>query len=195
MNKKIIPALVAVLAASLVVGTVAFAQDTGNGTGSTTAQSIQVPSPGYPLVGAGIGASTSDQSVFYRIGVGIFDRMNSTANTTQTSGVVSFNNERLQATSIAIGSGAVSGDLLRNSTTVGSFSLNQVSGANRWTGTLTVDGQSYNLYIFNVPGYGMGMGQRLTNIGNSMIRQGQYLKQEGRVIKWHSGRAKMNATT
>jgi hypothetical protein len=162
MNKKITVMPLAAIVVIAIAATVVFAQSN-----TTTAPVI-----GSPLLGSGLAISTTDSTIFRAMGIEIAANNQGTYN-----GALVFASEKLHLTNIAVNGNTVTGDIQRNSTTVGSVSLTPTSEANHWTGTVTLDSKSYNAYVLSTP----------FNFGNGTGEHFGFLKSRGRgmgMMKW-----------
>jgi len=131
-------AAVAIL--GVMMASTVYAQGMGNSTNTMK-----------PMSGIGIAVSSSDSTNFSPIAFAV--------NRNATSGFVSFNHERLGMSDISWSGSTLDATLQRNSTNVGSLSVTQVTNSTKWTGTMTLDGTTYNLYAFGSRfGFGMEMG-------------------------------------
>ncbi len=161
-------AIVAVFLAS-----VAFAQNSTNNTGNST--SVQVPSAGNPLIGKGIAVSTADSTVFRYMSIGVRETTLANSTQTQLTGMMGFAGEKLALSNIAVSGTTVTADIQRNGTTVGSVSLTPATDAGHWTGSVTLDGTTYNAYIFSFQFGLKSMGKHLGQMGQALERDGKMM--------------------
>ncbi len=105
-------------------------------------------------LGKGLAISTSDPKDFstVKLGLGSVVFRNGTVNKTMTSGVMFVDEQKYKVRNITIGEGVLSGKLYLNTTEVGSFSVAESQKGERdvWTGTLELNGKSYNLYVIEL---------------------------------------------
>jgi hypothetical protein len=166
MKKQNVLPLAIIAALALVMATTVFAQSSSN-----TATTI--PSPGNPLVAKGIAISTTGNT-FDPVGLGV------PGDTTLTGKLV-FEQQKYDITAISIASdGSVSATLQQNSVSVGSISLAPASQASHWTGSMTISGQTYNLYLVSAP---FGMGEHMEQMGQNLINSGKWLEHRGHMME------------
>jgi len=106
------------------------------------------------LVGRGFAVSSSDPSDFKLLRVGVA-RVTVTVDDVETTllrGVLNADGDHLRVKDITHDNSSVSGNLYRNDTQVGSISLQSVVKGEHtiWYGTMTLDGASYNVYLFSI---------------------------------------------
>lgn len=68
---------------------------------------------------------------------------------TEDHGVLRFGDERLEIRNVTISDFNVKGDIYRDNVMVGSFDISKKENNEKvWSGTMTLDGQEYKLYLF-----------------------------------------------
>jgi hypothetical protein len=126
--------------ALVLLGTLAIAQTTVKPTIKTIG-----------VLGRGIAVSNTDPSSFKLVKAGIATvRVTLLGEETELKvGVLFLDSERYKLKDIQVGNETASGKIYYNDTQVGSFSLSlAIKGDNEiWYGSLSVNGQSYNVYI------------------------------------------------
>ncbi len=143
MKKEYIVLAIAVVAISAV-----FAQELGS-------QAFPKPKiDRLAVVGKGLAVLSGDPNSFKLVKVGVAG-VNVVLEGEQASllvGVMDLDGERLRIRNITLTNSSVSGNLYRNDTLVGSFNIASVDKGDEtvWYGSMTLDGQSYNLYILSV---------------------------------------------
>ncbi len=148
MKKKLLLVPAAAIAAVVIMAGTAMAQSNPYTDLQTT-----------PVMGSGVAVSSSNSAVFRQINLAIANRNAGTTTTPDYLGVLGFAGERLGITGISVSSsGTVSGTLQRNGATVGSFTMSPVSEDYHLSGTITLDGTTYNAYVFQKVFFGWGRG-------------------------------------
>lgn len=145
--KKI--ATISVLAVFFLAAVV-FAQGLG---GRTLGLKPEITKLG--ILGKGIAVSQNDPSVFKIIKVGLA-KVKVTINNESaeiTTGVLNLDNDLYKIKNIVIANDSASGDVYKNDTKIGAFSVISVlkNGETVWYGTLTIDSTTYNVYVMSVP--------------------------------------------
>lgn len=169
MKKKLLLLPVAAIAAIAILAGTAMAQ-------SNPYTDLQT----MPVMGSGVAVSSSNSAVFRQISIAVANRNAGTTTTTlDYLGVLGFAGERLNIASIGVSSsGTLSGTLQRNGATVGSFTLTPVSEDYHLSGTVTLDGTTYNAYVFQKAFFGWGWGRgfpmhgMMYGIGNNVAGSG-----------------------
>ena len=144
MNRKILLVPVAVATVAVMAAT-AFAQS----------NSYTIDMNTFPFMGRGIAVSNADSTVFDSVRIGVFKNSQSVP---ANVGAIVFGGERLDLANIALSPDGkvLSADIQRDGMTVGSFSASTTNQVNHLTGTLNLDGSTYNMYFFENPWAGVG---------------------------------------
>lgn len=103
------------------------------------------------LLGKGIAVNPSNSQDIKIVKIGLAEVIVNVSGSevNVTAGVLDFDNETFKLRDFSIGIDTTSGNIYKNGTAVGTFSLNLISkpSDNIWTGSLTINGQTYNTYI------------------------------------------------
>jgi len=115
-------------------------------------QSLKTKFKEIYILGKGVAVNPSNSQDISIVKIGLASVIVNLADSeiNVTAGVLHFgDNEYFILKDVNIGIGTLSGDIYKNNTIVGSFTLTLISkpSDNIWTGTLTINGQTYNTYI------------------------------------------------
>lgn len=143
MKKSLI--LVVILVASIITTSV-IAEELGSQVRPPKIKTLGV-------LGKGLAILPTDYKVFKIIKIGVAKVVIPVAEEELTVGVLWLDNIKYKLKNIVIGNGTASGDIYLNDTKVGSFEVSSVikDDTEIWVGTLTVNEETWNVYIIGVP--------------------------------------------